>query len=107
MQFGFPATASARRLWPRPSRSLTAVGASLRPSFDRGFRTRAIGGDALDRYGVPVRAEDIEATRRADAALLGAVGGPKWDAVEPALRPGARTACRSGRRSDFSRICGR
>ena len=47
----------------------------------------AIGGDAFDRYGVPLRAEDIEATHGADAVLLGAVGGPKWDAVEPSLRP--------------------
>ncbi len=47
----------------------------------------AIGGDALDQFGVPVRAEDVEATRHADAALLGAVGGPKWDAIEPSLRP--------------------
>jgi 3-isopropylmalate dehydrogenase len=51
------------------------------------FETLAIGGDALDRYGVPLRAEEIAACRRADAALLGAVGGPKWDRVEPALRP--------------------
>jgi 3-isopropylmalate dehydrogenase len=57
--------------------------------FDIGFdlESRAIGGDALDRFGVPVRAEDVEATRHADAALLGAVGGPKWDSVEPSLRP--------------------
>jgi 3-isopropylmalate dehydrogenase len=51
------------------------------------LESRAIGGDAIDRFGVPVRSEDIEATRRADGALLGAVGGPKWDAVEPSLRP--------------------
>ena len=51
------------------------------------LESRAIGGDALDRFGVPVRAEDIEAARHADAALLGAVGGLKWDAVEPSLRP--------------------
>src|SRR5918994_3748832 len=51
------------------------------------LESRAIGGDAIDRFGVPVRPEDIEATRRADAALLGAVGGPRWDAVEPSLRP--------------------
>src|SRR3712207_218853 len=47
----------------------------------------AIGGDALDRFGVPLREEDIEAARGADAALLGAVGGTKWDAVEPPMRP--------------------
>jgi 3-isopropylmalate dehydrogenase len=51
------------------------------------FVTLAIGGDALDRYGVPIRKEDIEVTGLANAALLGAVGGPKWDGVETALRP--------------------
>ena len=68
--------------------------------------SRAIGGDALDRFGVPVRKEDIEATRRADAALLGAVGGPKWDAVEPSLRP-ERGLLQIRKELDFSRTCGR
>jgi 3-isopropylmalate dehydrogenase len=64
---------------------LTAVERRFGHRFE--LESRAIGGDALDRFGVPVRAEDIEATRHADAALLGAVGGPKWDAIEPSLRP--------------------
>src|SRR5688500_10119825 len=64
---------------------LTAVERRFGHKFQ--IESCAIGGDAIDRFGVPVRAEDIEATRRADAALLGAVGGPKWDAVEPSLRP--------------------
>ena len=64
---------------------LTAVERRFGQSFE--IESCAIGGDALDRYGVPLRVEDIESTRRADAALLGAVGGPKWDAVEPSLRP--------------------
>ena len=64
---------------------LTAVGRRFDCRFD--IEPLAIGGDALDRHGVPLRAEDIEATRVADAALLGAVGGPKWDTVEPSLRP--------------------
>ena len=51
------------------------------------FETLAMGGDALDRYGVPLRPEDIRVAGRAEAALLGAVGGPKWDGVESALRP--------------------
>ena len=51
------------------------------------FETQAIGGDALDRFGVPLRLEDLRAAGRADAALLGAVGGPKWDGMEAALRP--------------------
>ncbi len=51
------------------------------------FETLAIGGDALDRYSAPLRRDDIRAAGRADAALLGAVGGPKWDDVDSALRP--------------------
>jgi 3-isopropylmalate dehydrogenase len=40
---------------------------------------RLIGGSAIDAYGVPIRDEDIKAAGEADAVLLGAVGGPKWD----------------------------
>jgi 3-isopropylmalate dehydrogenase len=64
---------------------LTAVERRFGHRFD--VKSHAIGGDALDRFGVPIRAEDVESARDADAALLGAVGGPKWDAVEPSLRP--------------------
>ena len=48
-----------------------------------------IGGAAIDAHGVPVRVEDIELARGADAVLLGAVGGPKWDNVAPEIRPEA------------------
>lgn len=51
------------------------------------FETLAIGGDALDRFGVPIRDEDIAICQRADAVLLGAVGGPIWDQVALDLRP--------------------
>lgn len=51
------------------------------------IESHAIGGDALDRFRVPLRSDDVESARAADAALLGAVGGPKWDVVEPSLRP--------------------
>ncbi len=47
----------------------------------------AIGGAALEAHGVPLRGEEIERCRRADAALLGAVGGPTWDGAERKLRP--------------------
>jgi len=53
------------------------------------FRTEAllVGGAAIDAYGTPLREEDIARCRAADAALLGAVGGPAWDRVERRLRP--------------------
>ena len=46
-----------------------------------------IGGAAVDAAGSPLPPATIEACRRADAALLGAVGGPKWDGNPAELRP--------------------
>jgi 3-isopropylmalate dehydrogenase len=45
------------------------------------------GGIAIDTYGVAIRAEDVEAAGAADAILLGAVGGPKWDDPNASVRP--------------------
>src|SRR5690606_30863140 len=39
------------------------------------------------KYGTPLADETLERARKADAVLLGAVGGPKWDTIDPALRP--------------------
>ena len=46
-----------------------------------------IGGTAFDATGSPLPAETLQAARAADAVLLGAVGGPKWDELETAVRP--------------------
>ncbi|WP_420426536.1 3-isopropylmalate dehydrogenase [Algiphilus sp.] len=46
-----------------------------------------IGGAAIDAHNDPLPAETLEAAQAADATLLGAVGGPKWEAIERALRP--------------------
>ncbi|MCM0756307.1 3-isopropylmalate dehydrogenase [Desulfovibrio aminophilus] len=46
-----------------------------------------IGGSAIDATGVPLPEETVEACKGADAVLLGAVGGPKWDTLDPAIRP--------------------
>jgi 3-isopropylmalate dehydrogenase len=45
------------------------------------------GGAAIDAYGVAIRDEDIETCRKADAILLGAVGGPKWSDPSAPVRP--------------------
>jgi 3-isopropylmalate dehydrogenase len=45
------------------------------------------GGAGIDAHGVAIRPEDVEVCRRADAVLLGAVGGPKWDDPDAAVRP--------------------
>ena len=44
------------------------------------------GGCSIDAHGVPVTDAVIAQAKAADAVLLGAVGGPKWDDVPPALR---------------------
>ncbi|MFO1353039.1 MAG: 3-isopropylmalate dehydrogenase [Gammaproteobacteria bacterium] len=46
-----------------------------------------IGGSAYDATGQPLPAATMAAAKAADAILLGAVGGPKWDKIERALRP--------------------
>ena len=46
-----------------------------------------MGGCAIDAFGTALRDEDIEQARAADAVLLGAVGGPKWDDPSAAVRP--------------------
>lgn len=46
-----------------------------------------IGGAAVDACGTPLPEETIHATKDADAILLGAVGGEKWDQEPVHLRP--------------------
>ncbi len=51
------------------------------------FSTHLIGGIAIDETGVPLPDDTIVACRSADAVLLGAVGGPKWDDPTADVRP--------------------
>jgi 3-isopropylmalate dehydrogenase len=46
-----------------------------------------VGGVAVDAKGSPLPEDTLALARDADAILLGAVGGPRWDAVERDLRP--------------------
>ena len=48
---------------------------------------RPIGGAAIDATGDPLPPDTLAACRAADAILLGAVGGPKWDDPHAAVRP--------------------
>jgi 3-isopropylmalate dehydrogenase len=48
-----------------------------------------MGGIAIDQTGVPLPEDTIKACLKADAVLLGAVGGPKWDTLPGHLRPEA------------------
>jgi len=46
-----------------------------------------LGGAAYDATGTPFPTETLEAAKKADAILLGAVGGPKWEALDYSVRP--------------------
>src|ERR1700760_1342473 len=56
---------------------LTAVGADL------DYEQHVFGGASIDAHGTPLTNEALEACRSADAVLLAAVGGPKWDTTDP------------------------
>jgi 3-isopropylmalate dehydrogenase len=51
------------------------------------FEERLIGGCAIDLEGVPLSDSTLAACRDADAVLMGAVGGPKWDGPDRSIRP--------------------
>jgi 3-isopropylmalate dehydrogenase len=47
------------------------------------FEEHAFGGASIDAHGVALTDETLAACRGADAVLLAAVGGPKWDTTDP------------------------
>ncbi|MCW5751241.1 MAG: 3-isopropylmalate dehydrogenase [Alphaproteobacteria bacterium] len=46
-----------------------------------------VGGAAIDAHGVPIADQTMDKAMNADAVLLGAVGGPKWDNLEFSKKP--------------------
>jgi 3-isopropylmalate dehydrogenase len=48
------------------------------------FDEHLFGGASIDAYGIALTDEVLEDCRKADAVLLAAVGGPKWDTTDPA-----------------------
>jgi 3-isopropylmalate dehydrogenase len=56
-------------------------------ALDLEFREGAIGGHALDAHGTPLPDDVLKQAQAADAILLGAVGGPKWDNPNAEQRP--------------------
>ncbi len=64
---------------------LNAVAEKYNHAFN--YEEVDIGGCSIDKHGVPITAEGMAKCRAADAVLLGAVGGPKWDNVDPSIRP--------------------
>lgn len=51
------------------------------------FEEASVGGIAYDQTGSPLPVETLALARKADAVLLGAVGGPKWEPLDYLVRP--------------------
>ena len=64
---------------------LDAVGAKYDRRFD--YDRQLIGGIAIDETGTALPDDTINSCKNADAVLLGAVGGPKWDDPSAKVRP--------------------
>lgn len=60
---------------------------SNRYGFGLDFSYFLMGGAAIDVFGVPLPDETLNAAKASDAVLFGAIGGPKWDNLDPAIRP--------------------
>lgn len=72
---------------PEAVKVLEAVGTRFQLAF--AFQEAFVGGAAYDACGAPLPEETLRLCRESDAILLGAIGGPKWDHLPPALRPEA------------------
>ncbi|MBQ7227222.1 MAG: 3-isopropylmalate dehydrogenase [Clostridia bacterium] len=65
--------------------TLNAVAQKFGHNFEYDYRY--MGGSAIDKFGVPLPEETVQACLASDGVLLGAVGGPKWDAQPAENRP--------------------
>jgi 3-isopropylmalate dehydrogenase len=62
---------------------MSAAELVLRELGDFGLDERLLGGVSIDAHGTALTDEVLAACREADAVLLAAVGGPKWDTTDP------------------------
>ena len=66
-------------------RVLDVIASKYRHTFQ--FAERLMGGCSIDQYGTSLTDETLADCQSADAVLLGAVGGPKWDDPSAKDRP--------------------
>jgi 3-isopropylmalate dehydrogenase len=74
-----------REIVPEAVKVLKVVAQTCGHVFE--FTHGDIGGQALDKVGVPLPQDTLSLAKQSDAVLLGAVGGPKWEGLEYSLRP--------------------
>jgi 3-isopropylmalate dehydrogenase len=75
---------------PEVMKAALSLLARLEEAFNLSFHVieLPVGGRSIDEHGMPLLPEVLDRCKSADAVLLGAVGGPKWDTTDPdAPRP--------------------
>ncbi len=74
---------------PEIVREAVKVLTAVEKKFNRSFEMNEclVGGAAIDATGAALPPETLAACEASDAVLLGAVGGPKWDALPADRRP--------------------
>ena len=60
---------------------------SAKFGFGLDYEYFLMGGAAIDVFGVPLPDDTLNAAKASDAVLFGAIGGPKWDNLDPSIRP--------------------
>ncbi len=74
-----------REIVPEAVKVLKVVAEKFGHAFE--FAYGDVGGQAIDKVGVPLPQDTLATAKQSDAVLLGAVGGPKWEGLEYSLRP--------------------
>ena len=64
---------------------LNKIGEKFGHTFE--YSQGYLGGESIDKFGMPLTEETIATCKASDAVILGSVGGAKWDVIDPALRP--------------------
>jgi len=80
-----PGDGIGREITPQAVAVLEAIGEKFGHTFD--FEEGLVGGAAIDQVGQPLPKPTLKLAMEADAVLLGAVGGPKWEGLDYAVRP--------------------
>jgi 3-isopropylmalate dehydrogenase len=80
-----PGDGIGKEIVPEAVKVLEAIGRLHGLAFS--FKEAVVGGGAIDLHGRPLPDETLAIAKSADAVLLGAVGGPKWDGLDSSIRP--------------------
>ena len=70
---------------PEAVRVLRAIEQRFGHTFE--YVSAMVGGAAIDATGYPLPDDTLAIAKQCDAVLLGAVGGPQWEALDYSIRP--------------------